>query len=148
MELYPFKGRPEQLRPATWDLGPAANVKLDAGAIINNMVGATFATVGANSYSGENSIYAGDSSAVAFNNAGTFASSATVGIGVSVPFVNTGSLLVQQGYLNVPTFTSWGAVTVSARTHSERERLPFNPQSSCPVGTFSRRHRARRSPPA
>ncbi len=96
---------------ATWDLGPFASVQLDAGAVINNMVGASFATVGANA--GENDITDGDGSAVVFNNAGTFTSSAAVGVGISAPFVNTGSVVVEQGYLNVPNFTGSGTVSVA-----------------------------------
>ena len=97
---------------ATWDLGPLADVFLDAGAIINNMGGATFATVGANN--GVNNIQGGDSSAVAFDNAGTFTSSAPTGVNIKVPFVNTGSTVVQQGDLNVPNFTNSGTLSVDA----------------------------------
>ena len=95
---------------ATWDLGPLANVLLDAGANINNMAGATFATVGANN--GVNNIQDGDSSAVAFDNAGTFTSSAPTGVNIKVLFVNTGSMVVQQGDLNIPNFTNSGTLSV------------------------------------
>ncbi len=96
---------------ATWDLGPSAYIQLDAGAVINNMAGASFATVGANS--GANDIADGDGSAVAFNNAGTFTSSAPVGIDIAVPFVNTGSVVVERGYLSVSNITGSGTVTVA-----------------------------------
>ncbi len=96
---------------ATWNLGPSADIELDAEAVINDLAGATFSTIGA--YSGGNSIQAGDGSAVAFNNAGTFTSSAPVGVTIGVPFVNTGSVVVQQGYLDVPNFTNSGTATVA-----------------------------------
>ena len=59
---------------ATWDqsyYAPNNNIiTLSNGAVINNMAGATFTTVCDTGYQGQ--IIAGDSSAVAFNNAGTF----------------------------------------------------------------------------
>ncbi len=97
---------------ATWDLGPTASIQLDAEAIINNMADATFETIG--DASGGNSIEAGDSSAVAFNNTGNFTSSALGRVYIYLPFVNTGSIDVQQGYLDVPDFTGSGTVTVAS----------------------------------
>ena len=63
---------------------------------------------------GVNNIQGGDSSAVAFDNAGTFTSSAPTGVNIKVPFVNTGSTVVQQGDLNVPNFTDSGTLSVDA----------------------------------
>ncbi len=84
---------------ATWDLVGDYDL-LEAGAVINNLAGASFA-VTASGIGG--SIQAGDGTAVAFNNAGTFTYDATDGNSatISVPFVNTGSVDVQQGSLDL-----------------------------------------------
>ncbi len=93
---------------ATWDLGPpTADVQLDAAAVINNLAGATFTTVGAGSAS------INDGGSTAFNNAGTFTTSAADGVAISAPFVNTGSVIVEQGSLSVPSFTNAGGGTVT-----------------------------------
>ncbi len=94
---------------ATWDVGPAASVQLDAGAVINNLAGATFTTLGASS----GGIGAGDDSAVAFSNAGIFTASAPIGVTINVPFANTGSIVVQEGDLEVPNISGSGTVTVA-----------------------------------
>ena len=75
------------------------------------MAGATFATVGADN--GANNIQAGDSSAVAFNNAGTFTSSAPVSRQHQRPVrqLRLGGRAAR--YLNVPNFTNSGTVTVA-----------------------------------
>ena len=49
----------------------------------------------------DNGIYPEDSSATAFNNAGTFVVAA--GAVVSVPFANSGSVVVQHGGLSLGT---------------------------------------------
>ncbi len=82
---------------ATWDLDFPSNTTLDAGAVINNLAGASFAIAGAGDVS--RSLVAGDGSAVAFNNAGTLTSSDGGTVNISVPFSNSGSVVVQQGSL-------------------------------------------------
>ncbi len=101
---------------ATWDFygGPSSSV-LESGAVINNLSGASL-TIEGNSYGG---IVAGDSSAVAFNNAGSLIYSKT-GINdfeIEVPSTNTGSVDVLQGSFGLGgtgTTTSTGTFTVDA----------------------------------
>jgi hypothetical protein len=101
---------------ATWDdvqYGDATNgnIVLDAGAVINNLAGASFTAIG-----GYITVVAGDSSAVDFNNAGTFTCSDAAGSSINVPFTNSGSVNVQQGTLNLPNATNSGTVTVASGT--------------------------------
>ncbi len=84
---------------ATWDLDFPSNTTLDAGAVINNLAGASFAIVGSGDVS--RSLVAGDGTAVAFNNAGTLTSATGGTVNISVPFSNTGSVDVQQGDLGL-----------------------------------------------
>ena len=87
---------------ATWDQSYYApnnnNITLSNGAVINNLAGATFTTVCDTGYQGQ--IIAGDSSAVAFNNAGSFlcaGASGTSGTYIGVPFTqaSTGTTVIQ-----------------------------------------------------
>ena len=96
--------------------------------------------------SGENDIVVGDYSAVAFNNAGTFTSSAPVGVYIDFPLVNSGSVIVQQGFLDVPNFANSGTVTVGPGWHLSMGVAPLRARSSSPLETRSRQRRARRSP--
>jgi len=98
---------------ATWYVGPSGFVQLESGATINNLAGATFVTTGA-SYFGSVGINAGDGSAVAFNNAGTFVSAAPPSFNVFVPFANSGSVVVDEGSLNISSFNNSGTVTVAS----------------------------------
>ncbi len=104
---------------ATWDLSGDNGIStaLEAGAVINNLAGASLTVVGT-SYGG---IVAGDGSAVAFNNAGSFTGSVTaVGndyFDIEVPFSNTGSVDVQQGELDLTDAANSGTVTVASATN-------------------------------
>ena len=98
---------------ATWTIpgNGGHNSTLEAGAVINNLAGASFAVVGP----GSSGFVAGDSSAVAFNNAGSFTCSQVgTGLNVQVPFLNTGSVLVQQGSLGLDDGTNSGTVTIAS----------------------------------
>ncbi len=108
---------------ATWQILPGYNdlIYLDAGASINNLAGATFTVSGGGG--GSDAIEPGDSSAVAFNNAGTFiASTSTVAgddVEIHVPFANSGSVQLQQGTLNLSgtgSTPSTGSFTAAAGT--------------------------------
>ncbi len=101
---------------ATWHLnGNPSNSVLESGAVINNLAGASL-TMEGDRYGG---IVAGDSSAVAFNNEGSFTCSKTGGangFAIQVPFVNSGSVYVEQGSPSLNNATNVGAVTVSSGT--------------------------------
>ena len=79
-----------------------AGCTLQDGATINNLSDGQFLMDGASYYG----FYAADASPVAFNNAGAFTVANAVGIGLSIPFNNSGSVDVQQGTLGLA-----GAVT-------------------------------------
>ena len=87
---------------ATWGLMVnGGNSALFAGAIINNLAGASFTIAGSGGAASE--IGPGDNSVVAFNNAGSLICSAAGGGSASiiVPFTNTGSVSVEQGTLGL-----------------------------------------------
>ena len=84
---------------ARWDVIQGSNDELFSGATINNLAGASFTVVGSNI---GNELQPGDSSAVAFNNAGNFINSVSGGyFEINVPFNNTGSMNVAQGSLSL-----------------------------------------------
>ena len=85
---------------ATWDAstGGGWSLVLEAGAMINNQPGATFAMVSTGAFA---VIVAGDDSAVAFNNAGTVTCDTASSFGINLPFINSGTVDVQQGSLGL-----------------------------------------------
>ena len=94
------------------------------------MVGATFVASGGNSFG----IGAGDGSAVAFNNFGTFMSSTAPAyqVAVTVPFVNTGTVVLQQGTLSLNgngSTPSTGSFTAAAGTALSLSDLVLTPGS-------------------
>jgi hypothetical protein len=103
---------------ATWNVtgGGGAPVVLEGGAVINNEPGASFAVLGTAPNSPVN---AGDSSAVAFNNAGAFSCSVAGSVQVNIPFSNSGTVNVAQGGLNLGgngSTVSTGSFTGAAGT--------------------------------
>ena len=109
---------------ATWQFSPNDNdyLILNAGAVINNLSGATFTVSGAGTGDSYHAIANQDGSAVAFNNAGTFIVSGAIGLGIGMPFANTGTVNVQQGSLDVGgngSTLSSGTFTAAAGTYLE-----------------------------
>jgi hypothetical protein len=99
---------------ATWTFTPNSSdvIFLGAGATINNLAGATFTVTGPTD--GVDTIAYQDSSAVAFNNAGTFTCPAGEGADIAVSFANTGAVVIQQGGgLGLNNATNTGTVTAS-----------------------------------
>ena len=74
--------------------GGGWSLVLEAGAMINDQPGATFAMVSTGAFA---VIVAGDDSAVAFNNAGTLTCDIAGSFGINLAFTNSGSVVVQQG---------------------------------------------------
>ncbi len=114
---------------AIWN-GDIGGDSLSGGAVINNVVGATFVASGGNSFG----IGAGDGSAVAFNNFGTFMSSTAPAyqVAVTVPFVNTGTVVLQQGTLSLNgngSTPSTGSFTAAAGTALSLSDLVLTPGS-------------------
>ncbi len=115
---------------ATWQLSPTNNdyLVLSGGAVINNLSGATFAVSGTDAGAGYHAIANLDGSAVALFNAGTFVTSITtltpsaIGLGIGIPFTNTGAVDVQQGSFVIAgnaTTVSSGTFTSAAGTYLE-----------------------------
>jgi hypothetical protein len=103
---------------ASWDVSTGASVTLDSGATFNNLAGASFAVSGNNSNTCCGGIAAGDGSAVAFDNAGSFTSTSTLAFGfdIQVPFNNSGTVNVQRGTLGLSNATNSGTVRISSGT--------------------------------
>ncbi len=80
---------------ATWDVARGDYDTLSAGALINNLVGATFTAAGAYGVD-----LVGDGS---FNNAGTFTASTPVGgdVNIESAFINNGTVVLHGGELEL-----------------------------------------------
>ena len=115
---------------ATLDTTAGPSVMLYQGATINNLAGATFVASGGQG----GSIGAGDGSLVAFNNLGTFTCSVPPAyqVAITVPFVNTGSVVLKQGGLTLNgdgMTTSTGSITTAAGTYLDLQNMVLAPGS-------------------
>jgi hypothetical protein len=94
----------------SWDVGGsgvAGSIELEAGAAIFNYAsqGGTFLVLG----DGFGSIYVGDNSRCWFTNAGLFEDPAIGGgsAAIDLPFLNTGTVNLQRGYLSLGGYGLW-----------------------------------------
>ena len=115
---------------AMLDTTAGPSVMLYQGATINNLAGATFVASGGQG----GSLAAGDGSAVAFNNTGTFTCSVPpcYQVAITLPFVNTGSVVLDQGglTLNGDGMTpSPGTITTAAGTYLDLQNMVLPPSS-------------------
>jgi hypothetical protein len=81
--------------------------------VINNESGASFA-VQSNVPGFAIPIDTGDSSAVAFNNAGTFSCSTASNVAINIPFSNSGTVNLSRGSLGFNSATNSGTVAVAS----------------------------------
>ena len=100
-------------------------ISLDDGAVFNNLAGATFTADAVSSGDGVSGVDIGGNGS--FNNTGTFIASTPLGDQVfcEVPFNNAGSVVVQQGELDLgynARATSTGSFTGAAGTTLASQR--------------------------
>ncbi len=97
---------------ATWDLSLNGTDFLLAGAVFDNLPGASFATSGSNPYG--NALNTNDGSTTAFVDQGNVTTSTSSSASVDVLFANTGSVDLQEGTLGLNNATNTGTMTVSS----------------------------------